>query len=34
MALCSVSSERAFCEQLNYNLIWRWVLDMNVVRAS
>src|SRR5712691_6586203 len=30
MALYSVPSERAFCEQLDYNLLWRWFLDMNI----
>ncbi len=31
MALYSVRSERQFCEQLEYNLLYRWFLDMNVV---
>jgi transposase len=30
MALFSVRSERQFCEQLNYNLMFRWFLDMNM----
>jgi transposase len=34
MALYSVPSERAFCEQLDYNLLWRWFLDMNIVEES
>ncbi len=34
MALYSVPSERAFCEQLDYNLLWRWFLDMNIVDES
>jgi len=34
MALYSVPSERAFCEQLDYNLLWRWFLDMNIVDDS
>jgi len=34
MALYSVPSERAFCEQLDYNLLWRWFLDMNMVEES
>lgn len=34
MALYSVPSERAFCEQLDYNLLWRWFLDMNIVEQS
>ena len=28
IALYSVRSERAFCEQLDYNLLFRWFLDM------
>jgi transposase len=28
MALYSVRSERQFCEQLQFNLLWRWFLDM------
>src|SRR5580704_11547335 len=27
--LYTVRSERMFCEQLNYNLLYRWFLDMN-----
>jgi hypothetical protein len=27
-ALYSLRSERQFCEQLNYNLLFRWFLDM------
>ncbi|HET9754150.1 MAG TPA: transposase, partial [Myxococcales bacterium] len=34
MALYSVPSERAFCEQLDYNLLWRWFLDMSIVEES
>jgi transposase len=34
MALYSVPSERSFCEQLDYNLLWRWFLDMGVVDES
>ncbi len=34
IALYSVRSERAFCEQLHYNLLFRWFLDMNVIEAS
>ena len=30
MALYSVRSERQFCEQLDYNLLFRWFLDMDV----
>jgi IS5 family transposase len=29
-----VRSERAFCEQLDYNLLFRWFLDMNLVEPS
>lgn len=30
MAFYSVRSERQFCEQLAYNLLFRWFLDMNL----
>src|SRR5215831_664121 len=30
MALHSVRSERQFCEQLDYNLMFRWFLDLNM----
>jgi transposase len=30
MALYSVRSENQFCEQLDYNLLFRWFLDMNM----
>src|SRR5262245_23580300 len=30
MALYSVRSERQFCEQLDYNLLFRWFLDMSI----
>lgn len=30
MALYSVRSERQFCEQLRYNLLFRWFLDMDM----
>src|SRR5579884_2208980 len=30
MALYSVRSERLFCEQLGYNLLYRWFLDMDM----
>jgi transposase len=29
IALYSVRSERAFCEELEYNLLFRWYLDMD-----
>jgi transposase len=31
MAFYSVRSERLFCEQLGYNLLFRWFLDMDTV---
>jgi len=34
MALYTVRSERMFCEQLDYNLLFRWFLDMNMEEAS
>lgn len=34
MALYTVRSERLFCEQLDYNLLFRWFLDMDVVEPS
>jgi transposase len=34
MALYSVRSERMFCEQLDYNLLYRWFLDMDMVEPS
>ena len=34
MALFSVRSERQFCEQLDYNLMFRWFLDMGMEEAS
>ena len=38
IALYSVRSERAFCEQLDYNLFFRWFLewflDMNLIEPS
>src|SRR3979411_2072255 len=30
MALHTVRSERMFCEQLDYNILFRWFLDLNV----
>ena len=29
MSLYTVRSERMFCEQLDYNLLFRWFLDLN-----
>jgi IS5 family transposase len=33
MALYTVRSERMFCEQLGYNLLFRWFLDMDMAEA-
>ena len=34
IALYSVRSERAFCEQLDYDLLFRWFLDMQLIEPS
>jgi transposase len=34
IALYTVRSDRAFCEQLNYNLLFRWFLDMSLDDAG
>lgn len=34
IALYSVRSERQFCEQLDYNLLFRWFLDMDIDEPS
>ena len=34
IALYSVRSERAFCEQLDYNLLFRWFLGMQLMERS
>lgn len=34
MALYSVRSERQFCEQLNYNILFRWFLGMDLSEAG
>ena len=34
IALYSVRSERQFCEQLRYNLLFKWFLDLNVDEAG
>lgn len=34
IALFSVRSERAFCEELDYHLLFRWFLDMNLMEPS
>lgn len=34
MALYTLRSERQFCEQLGYNLLFRWFLDMDMVEPT
>lgn len=34
IALYSIPGERAFCEQLDYNILFRWFLNMNLVEPS
>jgi transposase len=34
MAFYTVRSERLFCEQLDYNILFRWLLDMNMEEPS
>ena len=34
IALCSVRSDRLFCEMLDYNMLFRWFLDMGLEEAS
>lgn len=34
IALYSVRSERLFCEELDYNLLFRWFLDMSMVEPG
>ena len=34
IALFSVRSERAFCEELDYNLLFRWFLGMQLLERS
>ncbi len=34
MALYTVRSERMFCEQLSYNLLFRWFLDMDMTEKA
>ena len=34
IALYSIRSERQFCEQLQYNLLFRWFLDMDMLEAA
>lgn len=34
IALYSIRSERQFCEQLEYNLLFRWFVDMDMLEAA
>src|SRR3954469_5087892 len=34
MALYSIRSERAFCERLHYDLLFKWFLDMRIDEAA
>jgi transposase len=34
MALYTIRSERLFCEQLDYNMLFRWFLDMDMIEES
>src|SRR4051812_41043354 len=34
IALYSIRSERAFCEELEYHLLYRWFLDMDLLEPS
>src|SRR6476660_6292076 len=34
ISLYSVRSERAFCEELTYHLLYRWFLDMDMLEPS
>ena len=34
IGLFSVGSERAFCEELDYNLLFRWFLGMQLMERS
>lgn len=34
IALYSIRSDRQFCEQLDYNILFRWFLDMDLESAS
>src|SRR5687767_4520361 len=34
MAFYTIRSERLFCEQLDYNLLYRWFLDMDMLEES
>ena len=34
MAMYTIRSERAFCERLNYDLLFKWFLDMRIDQAA
>jgi transposase len=34
ISLYSMRSERAFCEELDFQLLWRWFLDMSLMEPS
>jgi transposase len=34
ISLYSVRSERAFCEELEFQLLWRWFLDMSLMEPG
>jgi len=34
MAMYSIRSERAFCERLNYDLLFKWFLDLGIDEAA
>ena len=34
ISLYSIRSERAFCQELDYNLLYRWFLDMDLMEPS
>ena len=34
MAMYSMRSERAFCERLNYDMLFKWFLDLPIDAAS
>ena len=34
MAMYSIRSERAFCERLNYDLSFKWFLDMRIDQSA
>ena len=34
ISLYSIRSERAFCQDLDYNLLYRWFLDMDLMEPS